>query len=109
MADLDGENRVVLVDKDLGWPNHMALDHTRQHLYWLDTKLRRMEFYDLVKKTRHQIEKKFNTPHMYGITVLGNYVYWTDWITRSVYRLNIVTRTSEKVKITYTLPFTRTT
>ena len=40
---------------------------------------------------------------MYGITILGNFVYWTDWFTRSVYRLNIVTRTSDKVKITYAL------
>ena len=28
------------------------------------------------------------TPHPYGLTVAGNYIYWTDWHTKSIQRAN---------------------
>ena len=27
-----------------------------------------------------------NVPHVFGVTLYGDYLYWTDWVTRSVMR-----------------------
>ena len=94
-ADLDGANRVLLVNDSLRWPNGIALDFQRRHLYWVDGGTDKIEFYDLVSKTRHQLE--VNSQHMFGISVLGEYIYWTDWQKRSLYGFNLNTRRTEVV------------
>lgn len=42
-ANLDGTDRVVLVDSSLGWPNGLALDHSTGKLYWGDAKTDKIE------------------------------------------------------------------
>ena len=29
-----------------------------------------------------------SVPHPYGLTIAGNYIYWTDWQTKSIQRAN---------------------
>ncbi len=29
-----------------------------------------------------------SVPHPYGLTVAGNFLYWTDWQTRAIHRAN---------------------
>lgn len=42
-ADLDGTERVVLVNTSLGWPNGLALDYHQRTIYWGDAKTDRIE------------------------------------------------------------------
>lgn len=42
-AGMDGEGRRVLVDTNLKWPNGLAIDHSRQLLYWLDASTKSIE------------------------------------------------------------------
>lgn len=42
-ANLDGTDRVVLVNTYLGWPNGLALDHSTGKLYWGDAKTDKIE------------------------------------------------------------------
>lgn len=42
-ADLDGTERVVLVNTSLGWPNGLALDYQQRTIYWGDAKTDRIE------------------------------------------------------------------
>lgn len=37
-ADLDGLERVVMVNTSLGWPNGLALDYDERKIYWGDAK-----------------------------------------------------------------------
>lgn len=37
-ADLDGTERLVLVNTSLGWPNGLALDYDERKIYWGDAK-----------------------------------------------------------------------
>lgn len=37
-ADLDGMERVVMVNTSLGWPNGLALDYEERKIYWGDAK-----------------------------------------------------------------------
>lgn len=42
-ANLDGTDRVVLLNSSLGWPNGLALDYTAGKLYWGDAKTDKIE------------------------------------------------------------------
>lgn len=42
-ANLDGQERHVLVNTSLGWPNGLALDPQEGKLYWGDAKTDRIE------------------------------------------------------------------
>lgn len=42
-ADLDGTERVVMVNTSLGWPNGLALDYQERQIYWGDAKTDRIE------------------------------------------------------------------
>ncbi|XP_061406856.1 low-density lipoprotein receptor-related protein 6-like [Lethenteron reissneri] len=84
-ANLDGSERVVLVNTSLGWPNGLALDIALGTLYWGDAKTDRIEMIKLDGSGRRVlVEDKL--PHIFGLTLLGDFVYWTDWQRRSVER-----------------------
>ncbi|XP_057292961.1 low-density lipoprotein receptor-related protein 6-like isoform X2 [Hydractinia symbiolongicarpus] len=90
-ADLDGKNRVVLVNTSLKWPNGISLDYQNQRLYWCDGGKGGLEFYDLRHKTRHKLGEEAISTHPYGVSVMGDYIYWTDWM-RTLYQFNLVTK-----------------
>ena len=43
LADLDGTERVVMVNTSLGWPNGLALDYHERKIYWGDAKTDKIE------------------------------------------------------------------
>lgn len=57
-ANLDGMDRVVLLNSSLGWPNGLALDYTAGKLYWGDAKTDKIEVCLIA----------FYTSSMYGFT-----------------------------------------
>ncbi|XP_020639840.3 low-density lipoprotein receptor-related protein 5 [Pogona vitticeps] len=86
-AYLDSSERKVLVNTSLGWPNGLALDLEEGKLYWGDAKIDKIEVINLdgtMRKTL--IEDKL--PHIFGFTLLGDYIYWTDWQRRSIERVH---------------------
>ena len=84
---MDGENRVTLVDSNLHWPNGITLDFKKRRIYWVDGGLDMMEYYDLNSKSR--VNLKSSTPHMFGVSILDDFIYWTDWTERSLYKMDI--------------------
>lgn len=42
-ADLDGTERLVMVNTSLGWPNGLALDYHERTIYWGDAKTDKIE------------------------------------------------------------------
>lgn len=81
--------REVLISKDLNWPNGLAIDRPASRLYWNDGKLQTIESSNLKGKDRRKILN--NVPHPYGLVVVGNHIYWTDWQTRSLHRADKIT------------------
>jgi hypothetical protein len=84
VAGMDGSYRQTIVKSGLGWPNSLALDYEGKQLFWADAQLNRIETSDLLGGHRKTIIS--DTPHPFGLAVYGQYVYWTDWQTRSVSR-----------------------
>ncbi|XP_075422854.1 low-density lipoprotein receptor-related protein 5 isoform X1 [Ascaphus truei] len=95
-AYLDGTERVVLVNSSLGWPNGLALDLQDGKLYWGDAKTDKIEVINVDGSMRKTLlEDKL--PHIFGFTLLGDYIYWTDWQRRSIERVHKVRASRETI------------
>lgn len=77
-ASLDGTERVMLVSEGLGWPNGIALDIEARKIYWCDAKMDKIESIDMDGSNRREILND-NLPHPFGLSLMGEYLYWTDW------------------------------
>ena len=88
-ADMSGQQRVVLVNSSLSWPNGLTLDQERNRLYWVDAIYSKLEYLHLSTNIRVTLIHSYATlPHPFGLTLLGDYLYWTDWRDYTVYRAN---------------------
>ena len=85
-ASMDGNNRDVLHNTDLTWPNGLAIDYQLQRLYWADAFADRIE-YSSVDGTGREILLTVLTGvhHPFSITVSGDQIYWSDWGNFTVY------------------------
>ena len=88
-ANMDGTNRTVVIRTGLFYPNGLALDATKNWLYWIDFYYDKLEVYEFPSKTRRQIissrsEPKLSSP--IGVTLYEDYVYWTDRNLKAIYR-----------------------
>ena len=88
-ADMSGQQRLVLVNSSLLWPNGLTLDQEKNRLYWVDAKYDKLEYLHLNSKQRVTlIDSSATLPHPFGLTLLGDFLYWTDWNRYTVYRAN---------------------
>nr|XP_020641437.1 low-density lipoprotein receptor-related protein 6 isoform X2 [Pogona vitticeps] len=100
-AALDGSDRVVLVNTSLGWPNGLALDYIENKIYWGDAKTDKIEVMN-TDGTGRRVLVEDKLPHIFGFTLLGDYIYWTDWQRRSIERVH--KQTAEREVIIDQLP-----
>ncbi len=77
-AWMDGSNREVVVSDNLGWPNGLALDVEEQKLYWCDAKKDLIAVANVDGTERRTIISDI-LPHPFGLSILGDFIYWTDW------------------------------
>ncbi|XP_054717262.1 low-density lipoprotein receptor-related protein 6-like [Uloborus diversus] len=97
-AALDGSQRVLLVNTSLGWPNGLSIDFREKKLYWGDAKTDKIEVSNLDGSDRRELVSD-QLPHIFGFTLLGNYIYWTDWQRRSIERVDKVTGVMREIII----------
>ena len=83
-AELDGANRTVIVNTSIYWPNGLAIDYKARRIYWVDAKLDKIEFMAYDGTSRRIILEK-DIPHVFGFSIIGDQVYWSDWQKRTVY------------------------
>lgn len=89
-ASLDGSDRLVLVNSSLGWPNGVTLDLERSKIYWCDAKYDKIEVANM-DGTNRIVLTGDNVPHSFGLSLMGDYLYWTDWQRRSIDRVHKIT------------------
>ena len=88
-ATMAGKQRGVVVNSGLQWPNGLTLDKQKNRLYWVDGRYHKLEYLDLITNNRVTLISSFIVlPYSFGLTLLGDYLYWTDWQLKSVYRAN---------------------
>ncbi|XP_035811393.2 low-density lipoprotein receptor-related protein 2a isoform X1 [Amphiprion ocellaris] len=85
-ATLGGNFRTEIVNSSLVWPNGLTLDYEEERLYWADASLQKIERSSLMGSNREVIISTAIYP--FAMTMFGQFIYWTDWNTRSIYRAN---------------------
>ncbi|EDV28584.1 uncharacterized protein TRIADDRAFT_19424, partial [Trichoplax adhaerens] len=95
-AYLDGSDRKVIVNDSIVWPNGIAIDYDKQILYWADADRDTIEISDLNGHGRKTLVKN-NLFHVFGLTLQGDYIYYSDWIKRKVERIHKSNPTTPEV------------
>ena len=85
-ADLDGLNRRVLVDTRVMWPNGITIDYVERKLYWGDAGTDEISCINLDGTGRTVFLK--GPPHVFGVSILGDDIYWSDWQLRKLFKAN---------------------
>ncbi|XP_023239238.1 low-density lipoprotein receptor-related protein 6-like [Centruroides sculpturatus] len=86
-AELDGTHRTTIINTSLDWPNGLAIDYEKRKLYWGDAKLDKIEMANLDGSDRRVLVSD-QLSHIFGFSLLGDFVYWTDWQQRSIERVH---------------------
>eukprot|EP00111_Clytia_hemisphaerica_P010998 TCONS_00032248-protein len=86
-ATMDGLNPKIIIGTGLGWPNGLAVDKDENQLFWADALFDRIESSDLDGNNRKIILQTGNFNHIFAISLYNNYIYWTDWQTQSLMRV----------------------
>ncbi|XP_022127447.2 low-density lipoprotein receptor-related protein 6 [Pieris rapae] len=86
-ANLDGGERTLLVGERVTWPNGIALDTQHNRLYWGDARTHKIEVINMDGTDRRELHSS-EIPHLFGLTLLGKHLYWTDIQRRTMDRIN---------------------
>lgn len=86
-ANLDGTNRIVIISTKLEWPNGVAIDSEKQKIYWCDARTHKIEYANIDGTNRITL-LDHDLPHPFGFSLMGNFIYWTDWQKRSIERVH---------------------
>lgn len=88
-ADMDGTNIKILINESLGWPNALTIDYVTKEIFWADAREDYIAVSDMNGQNRWIVATRKtsqNIQHVFALTVFEDYVYWSDWETKSVER-----------------------
>lgn len=80
-----GSLKQAIIDRDLSQPSGLALDYDERMLYWTDAVREKIERINLDGVPKREVLISA-TIYPFAITILGDYMYWTDLQLRGVYR-----------------------
>ncbi|KAI1891106.1 hypothetical protein AGOR_G00160530 [Albula goreensis] len=95
---MDGSNRSVIVQDRITWPNGLTLDFINDRIYWADAREDYIEFASLDGTNRHTVLSQ-DIPHIFAMTLFEEYIYWTDWETKSINRAHKTLGTNKSMLI----------
>ncbi|TRY82715.1 hypothetical protein DNTS_018776 [Danionella cerebrum] len=111
---LNGSMRKILISEGLDEPRAIALDPVAGFMYWTDwgevPKIERaaldgsgrVVLVMLMNGSGRRVLLQENLPHIFGLSLLGDFLYWTDWQRRSIERVH--THTLQRQLILHQLP-----
>lgn len=90
-ANMDGTNARVIINETLGWPNALTISYETSELFWADAQEDYIAVSDLEGHNIKIIASRgaysnLRLHHVFAIAVWEDYLYWTDWETKSVER-----------------------
>uniref|UniRef100_A0A7M4FXS6 LDL receptor related protein 1 n=1 Tax=Crocodylus porosus TaxID=8502 RepID=A0A7M4FXS6_CROPO len=95
---MDGTKRSVVVDTRITWPNGLTLDYINGRIYWADAREDYIEFASLDGSNRHTVLSQ-DIPHIFALTLFEDFIYWTDWETKSINRAHKTTGANKTMLI----------
>ncbi|RVE72792.1 hypothetical protein OJAV_G00041090 [Oryzias javanicus] len=95
---MDGTNRSVIIQDKITWPNGLTLDFVNDRIYWADAREDYIAFAGLDGTNRHTVLAE-DIPHIFAMTLFEEYIYWTDWETKSINRAHKTLGTNKTMLI----------
>uniref|UniRef100_A0A671QVS2 Low density lipoprotein receptor-related protein 1Ab n=1 Tax=Sinocyclocheilus anshuiensis TaxID=1608454 RepID=A0A671QVS2_9TELE len=95
---MDGTDRHIIIQDKITWPNGLTLDFINDRIYWADAREDYIAFASLDGSNRH-IVLNHDIPHIFAMTLFEEYIYWTDWETKSINRAHKTLGTNNTVLI----------
>ncbi|XP_077974467.1 prolow-density lipoprotein receptor-related protein 1-like isoform X1 [Styela clava] len=83
----DGSGVRMIISTDIAIPNGLAIDVNSKLLYWADAKLDKIESCDFTGTNRTVILRG-DVRHAFSLTVVGEFLYWTEWSRSQVLRVH---------------------
>ena len=85
---MDGSNMTRIVattqgDK-LAWPNALTIDYFSEKIWWADAHLDYIAFSDFDGNNKKMVLEGNSVPHVFAITIMDDYIYWTDWNKKAI-------------------------
>lgn len=84
-VDMNGQNRMNLIKKDLIWPNALTVDYVTDKIFWADGRLKYIAMADLDGQNQRKIITN-ELYHIFAIATFEGYIFWTDWETKRIHR-----------------------
>ncbi|XP_011664249.2 low-density lipoprotein receptor-related protein 1 isoform X2 [Strongylocentrotus purpuratus] len=100
---MDGTNPIEIHNENIAWPNGITVDYTADRIYWTDAHLDHISFADLEGNNIHELandDSVHRIAHPFSIAVFDEWVYWTEWNIKKVYRAHKLTGLSEMELVT---------
>uniref|UniRef100_A0A671R1Y9 Low-density lipoprotein receptor-related protein 1-like n=1 Tax=Sinocyclocheilus anshuiensis TaxID=1608454 RepID=A0A671R1Y9_9TELE len=95
---MDGTDRHIIIQDKITWPNGLTLDFINDRIYWADAREDYIAFSSLDGSNRHIVLNQ-DIPHIFAMTLFEEYIYWTDWETKSINRAHKTLGTNKTMLI----------
>ena len=82
---MNGANLTTLISEKVIWPNGITIDYITKELFWVDARLDVIEYAGIDGRKR-KIVPHVKVSHPFAVTVFEGKLYWTDWMTKAVYK-----------------------
>ncbi|XP_014481783.1 PREDICTED: low-density lipoprotein receptor-related protein 2 [Dinoponera quadriceps] len=97
-AHADGSNLVVFKNLTLGWPNGLAIDFSKDRLYWCDALLDHVQHSNLDGTDVRTVDSRL-IRHPFSIAIHEIWMYITDWRLDAIIRLHKETGEQEAILV----------
>ena len=91
--DGDATTRQQIVSSNIIWPNGLTLDYAQNKIYWVDSKLKRLEVANM-DGTGRAVLANSNIESPFALTDFQDFLYWTDWNSNGIKTTNKFVRTN---------------
>ncbi|XP_077997711.1 prolow-density lipoprotein receptor-related protein 1-like [Glandiceps talaboti] len=98
-AGMDGSEQSRFITEKLGWPNGLTIDYSASKLYWADAREDYIEFVNFDGTGRRTV-LNVDLPHVFALSVFEDFVFWSDWETKSIHRADKHTGENKQELIT---------
>ena len=104
-AALDGSGQMLLITEDLGWPNALTIAFDTNELFFGDAREDYVAVCNLDGTRVRKVLSRATNPgarlhHIFALSVFEDYLYWTDWETKSIERCHRYTGEEEETILT---------
>ncbi|TKR95341.1 hypothetical protein L596_009522 [Steinernema carpocapsae] len=83
----DGSEFQKIITESIVWPNALTVDVYTNKLYWADAFLDTIQSCNFDGSDRRAVvSDPSSVPHVFGLAVIDDFLYWTDWTYRGILR-----------------------